>query len=288
MNLAKSLIGGILKVVTDVDPSQFVPSGPPPVRRPLHASQSQESDEEKQFRRVFEQLAGDTRAKPRVGGFPLAQQQEYWFYWRPGRLVSPWVESGGRVTAQGNWASTSLNTCGTTSRDGRSVNREAEKKTPLRLSLIIRVFSVCLQAIYLSHDTDRSGLISGGELPSAFKAAGCLKLTVFVCEGFPLNDQLYQLISRRYSDENGNMDFDNFIGCLVRLDAMCLFTARLKLNANHTLLHLMVIGFPNVGVLSAGMNMYSCSAGAFKTLDKNNSGSIDLDIKEWLQLTMYS
>uniref|UniRef100_A0A3Q4GT97 Calpain, small subunit 1 a n=1 Tax=Neolamprologus brichardi TaxID=32507 RepID=A0A3Q4GT97_NEOBR len=39
--------------------------------------------------------------------------------------------------------------------------------------------------------------------------------------GFPLNGQLYQMIIRRYSDENGNMDFDNYIGCLVRLDAMC-------------------------------------------------------------------
>lgn len=39
--------------------------------------------------------------------------------------------------------------------------------------------------------------------------------------GFPLNDQLFNMIIRRYSDENGNMDFDNYIGCLVRLDAMC-------------------------------------------------------------------
>ncbi|TMS07872.1 Calpain small subunit 1 [Larimichthys crocea] len=79
------------------------------------------------------------------------------------------------------------------------------------------------QGIYLSHDADHSG--------------------------FPLNDQLYKLIIRRYSDEHGDMDFDNYIGCLVRLDAMCR---------------------------------------AFKTLDKDNSGTIDLDIKEWLQLTMYS
>lgn len=42
-----------------------------------------------------------------------------------------------------------------------------------------------------------------------------------VFSGFPLNDQLFQMIIRRYSDENGNMDFDNYIGCLVRLDAMC-------------------------------------------------------------------
>lgn len=38
--------------------------------------------------------------------------------------------------------------------------------------------------------------------------------------GFPLNDQLYKLIIRRYSDEHGDMDFDNFVGCLVRLDSM--------------------------------------------------------------------
>ena len=42
-----------------------------------------------------------------------------------------------------------------------------------------------------------------------------------VSAGFPLNDQLCQMIVRRYSDESGNLDFDNYIGCLVRLDAMC-------------------------------------------------------------------
>ncbi|KAK1899556.1 Calpain small subunit 1 [Dissostichus eleginoides] len=94
------------------------------------------------------------------------------------------------------------------------------------------------QFIYLKFDTDGSGTISSDELPKAFTAAG-----------FPLNKQLFTLIVRRYSDEHGSMDFDNFIGCLVRLDAMCR---------------------------------------AFKTLDKDNSGCIDLDIKEWLQLTMYS
>lgn len=48
-----------------------------------------------------------------------------------------------------------------------------------------------------------------------------LRLCRHVFTGFPLNDQLFQLIIRRYSDESGNMDFDNYIGCLVRLDAMC-------------------------------------------------------------------
>lgn len=51
------------------------------------------------------------------------------------------------------------------------------------------------------------------------------------CAGFPLNQQLYKMIVRRYSDEHEDMDFDNYIGCLVRLDAMC----RESLNATPVL-----------------------------------------------------
>lgn len=47
-----------------------------------------------------------------------------------------------------------------------------------------------------------------------------LKVRHVAFAGFPLNDQLYKLIIRRYSDEHGDMDFDNFVGCLVRLDSM--------------------------------------------------------------------
>ncbi|KAG8143653.1 putative Calpain small subunit 1 protein [Naja naja] len=65
------------------------------------------------------------------------------------------------------------------------------------------------QCIYKQYDADRSGTIGSRELPGAFEAAG-----------FHLNQQLYAMIVRRYSDESGNMDFDNFISCLVRLDAM--------------------------------------------------------------------
>uniref|UniRef100_A0A3B3RSU5 Calpain, small subunit 1 b n=1 Tax=Paramormyrops kingsleyae TaxID=1676925 RepID=A0A3B3RSU5_9TELE len=86
------------------------------------------------------------------------------------------------------------------------------------------------QGIYKTYDADRSGTIEGNELPKAFRAAG-----------FPLNDQLFQMIARRYSDENGSMDFDNYIGCLVRLDAMCR---------------------------------------AFKTLDKDNNGTVNVNIQE--------
>uniref|UniRef100_A0A8U8AXX8 Uncharacterized protein n=1 Tax=Geospiza parvula TaxID=87175 RepID=A0A8U8AXX8_GEOPR len=38
--------------------------------------------------------------------------------------------------------------------------------------------------------------------------------------GFRLPPPLWAVLGRRYGDEGGNLDFDNFISCLVRLDAM--------------------------------------------------------------------
>ncbi|KAG7242799.1 hypothetical protein INR49_018961 [Caranx melampygus] len=43
----------------NIDPAQFIPSDPPPPRRPLHFAESHENEEEKQFRKVFKQLAGE-------------------------------------------------------------------------------------------------------------------------------------------------------------------------------------------------------------------------------------
>uniref|UniRef100_A0A8B9N316 EF-hand domain-containing protein n=1 Tax=Accipiter nisus TaxID=211598 RepID=A0A8B9N316_9AVES len=65
------------------------------------------------------------------------------------------------------------------------------------------------QCIYKQFDTDRSGTIGVQELPGAFEAAG-----------FRLPPPLWGVLGRRYGDEGGNLDFDNFISCLVRLDAM--------------------------------------------------------------------
>uniref|UniRef100_A0A8C3CD94 Calpain small subunit 1 n=1 Tax=Cairina moschata TaxID=8855 RepID=A0A8C3CD94_CAIMO len=66
--------------------------------------------------------------------------------------------------------------------------------------------------------------------------------------GFRLPPELWGVLGRRYGDEGGNLDFDNFISCLVRLDAMFR---------------------------------------AFKSLDRDGSGQIRVSLQEWLQLTMY-
>lgn len=45
---------------------------------------------------------------------------------------------------------------------------------------------------------------------------------VFFCAlpGFKLNNQLFQLIILRYTEDDMSVDFDNFVTCLVRLETM--------------------------------------------------------------------
>ncbi|XP_028319993.1 calpain small subunit 1b [Gouania willdenowi] len=209
-------IKGLIKVVSDIDPSQFIPSPSPPPRRPEYLEEMHENDEEKQFRRVFKQLAGDDME---VSPVELKN------------ILNKVISKHGGLKTDGF----SIESCRSmvAVMDSDSTGKLGFHEFKYMWNNIKR-----WQGVYLDNDRDGSGVICSKELPRAFKDAG-----------FPLNDALFKLIIRRYSDEHGNMDFDNFIGCLVRLDAMCR---------------------------------------AFKTLDRDNSGSIDLDIKEWLELTMYS
>ncbi|XP_066534620.1 calpain small subunit 1b [Hoplias malabaricus] len=218
MFTAQNIIGGILNVISNVNPNQFMVSDPPPVRRPLaHAQANQnESDEERQFRKVFQQLAGDDME---VSANELMNILN--------RIVSKHPE---------------LKTDGFSIESCRSMVAVMDSDSSGRLGF--EEFKYMWnnikrwQNVYIKYDADRSGTIGPTELPGAFRAAG-----------FPLNDQMFQMIIRRYSDETGNMNFDSYIGCLVRLDAMCR---------------------------------------AFKTLDKDQTGLVKVNIKEWLQLTMYS
>lgn len=45
------------------------------------------------------------------------------------------------------------------------------------------------------------------------------KPVLFLCAGFKLNNRLHQILVARYA-ENELIDFDNFICCLVKLEAM--------------------------------------------------------------------
>uniref|UniRef100_A0A2K5HLM4 Calpain 9 n=1 Tax=Colobus angolensis palliatus TaxID=336983 RepID=A0A2K5HLM4_COLAP len=61
--------------------------------------------------------------------------------------------------------------------------------------------------LFLRFDADKSGTISTYELRTALKATG-----------FQLSSHLLQLMVLRYADEELQMDFDDFLNCLVRLE----------------------------------------------------------------------
>uniref|UniRef100_A0A8C7M499 Calpain 8 n=1 Tax=Oncorhynchus kisutch TaxID=8019 RepID=A0A8C7M499_ONCKI len=81
--------------------------------------------------------------------------------------------------------------------------------------------------IFKSHDSDNSGTMSTHEMREALTEAG-----------FQLNSEVLQLIVSRYANSEYSMDFDCFMGCLIRLEML------FKM---------------------------------FKTLDKHDSGKIELD-----------
>ncbi|OCT65147.1 calpain small subunit 1 [Xenopus laevis] len=208
------LIGGILSSISDAA-SNYNPQPPPPRSHPS-VIQSNESEEVRQFRRLFSQLAGDDME---VSAAELMG------------ILNKVVARHQDLKTDGF----SVDSC-------RSMVAVMDSDSTGKLGF--EEFKYLWdnikkwQGVYKRYDTDRSGTIGRNELPGAFSSAG-----------FQLNGQLYEMIVRRYSDENGEMDFDNYICCLVRLDAMFR---------------------------------------AFKTLDKDGDGQIKVTIEEWLQLTMYS
>ncbi|XP_053290294.1 calpain-3 isoform X2 [Pleuronectes platessa] len=94
------------------------------------------------------------------------------------------------------------------------------------------------QGIFKHYNADQTGSINSYEMRNAVNDAG-----------FRLNNQLYDIITMRYANESMNIDFDSFISCLVRLEAMFR---------------------------------------AFQAFDQDGDGTIRLSVLEWLQLTMYA
>ncbi|XP_066552807.1 calpain-1 catalytic subunit [Amia ocellicauda] len=89
--------------------------------------------------------------------------------------------------------------------------------------------------IFRQYDLDKSGTMSSYEMRLALESAG-----------FKLNNRLHQVLVARYA-ENETIDFDNFVCCLFKLEAMFR---------------------------------------SFQTLDRDGTGVAELNITEWLLMSM--
>ncbi|XP_027028191.1 calpain-3 isoform X3 [Tachysurus fulvidraco] len=65
------------------------------------------------------------------------------------------------------------------------------------------------QETFKHYEAEQTGFISSYDMRNAINDAG-----------FHLNNPLYNIITMRYANENMNIDFDSFVSCLVRLEGM--------------------------------------------------------------------
>ncbi|XP_008946605.1 PREDICTED: calpain small subunit 1-like [Merops nubicus] len=209
------LVGGLVNLISEAA-AQYNPEPPPPPRNHFTNVEAYESEEIRQFRRLFVQLAGDDME---VSATELRD------------ILNKVVARHQDLKTDGF----SLETC-------RSMVAVMDSDTNGKLGF--EEFKYLWnnikkwQCVYKQYAGHQSGSVGRAQLLEALKAAG-----------FHLNDQLCQIVLRRYADQDGSMDFNSFISCLVRLDSMFR---------------------------------------AFKSLDRDGNGQIEVTIEDWLQLTMYS
>ncbi|XP_072912674.1 calpain-9 [Hemitrygon akajei] len=175
---------------------------------------TEESAEEKQFRAVFEQISGKDLE---ISAFELQDILEHAF----SRQKELGVESF------------DIDTCRSivslyNKEDSGGLGFEEFKIFWKRLGTWKSAFMRC--------DRDKSGTISAHELRSAVKNAG-----------FHLNNQLLQLLVIRYEDTYLQIDFDNYIRCMVRLET---------------------------------------AFRSFKSHDTRQTGEVTFNLMQWLLLTM--
>ncbi|NXH84253.1 CAN9 protein, partial [Edolisoma coerulescens] len=153
---------------------------------PLHPTPSpQETEEEKQFRALFEQISGKDMEIS-------AEELEY--------VLNAVLKKTKNI----KFKNLSLVSCRNiislmdTSGNGKLEFSEFKAFWEKMKKWI---------SIFLQFDFDKSGSMSSYELRGALKAAG-----------YQLNNYLLQLIVLRYSDERFQIEFDDFLNCLIRLE----------------------------------------------------------------------
>ncbi|XP_074803127.1 calpain-9 isoform X2 [Natator depressus] len=152
---------------------------------PKPTTPQQETEEEKQFRALFKQVAGEDMEI-------TAEELEY--------VLNAVLKKTNTIAFE----KVSLMTC-------RNIISLMDSSGNGKLEFNeFKIFWDKLKkwlGVYLKFDSDKSGTMSSYELRSALTAAG-----------FQLNNYLLQLIVLRYSDDQFHIDFDDFLNCLIRLE----------------------------------------------------------------------
>ncbi|CAL8288765.1 unnamed protein product [Arctogadus glacialis] len=154
---------------------------------PMPSSPDEETEEEKGLRRLFDQLSGSDQA---ISARELQQ------------MLNGVLSRRKEVKFDG----LTLNTCHSI------INLMDVDNTGQLEFQEFKVFWEKMKKwimLFLSFDTDRSGKMSSYELRIALNAAG-----------MQLNSKLLQLLGLRFADENFDIDFDDYLTCIVRLENM--------------------------------------------------------------------
>uniref|UniRef100_A0AAZ3NT35 Calpain-3 n=1 Tax=Oncorhynchus tshawytscha TaxID=74940 RepID=A0AAZ3NT35_ONCTS len=178
---------------------------------PAPANAGEESEEDQQFRSLFQQIAADVSTVST--GRPV----------RPGREAR---ETRERVSLSHSSTDKDLNTEGFSLECCRSMIALVDVSSMdgtgrLSLQEFRHLWNKIKQwqGIFRHYSSDQAGIINSYEMRNAINDAGYYCVLVSR-SGFRLNNQLYDIITMRYANEGMNIDFDSFISCLVRLEAM--------------------------------------------------------------------
>uniref|UniRef100_A0A672FYZ3 Calpain 9 n=1 Tax=Salarias fasciatus TaxID=181472 RepID=A0A672FYZ3_SALFA len=174
------------KKATALEMGDTIDADLPDVSRPCRQCR-EETDEEKGLRRLFDQLAGDDKA------ISVRELQQ---------MLNGVLSRRKEIKFEG----LSLHTCHSI------INLMDVDNTGMLEFQEFKVFWEKMKKwimLFLSFDTDRSGKMSSYELRIALKAAG-----------MHLNNDLLQLIGLRFADGKYDIDFDDYLTCIVRLENM--------------------------------------------------------------------
>ncbi|XP_038144126.1 calpain-2 catalytic subunit-like [Cyprinodon tularosa] len=185
-----------------------------PVESRVEKIEISEDDVDDRFRQLFKQLAG--------GDSEIS-------VWELQKILNKVVTKRSDIVTSGFSVQTCRNMVNMLDKDGSG------KLGLVEFKILWTKIENYLK-IYRERDVDNSGSMSSVEMRTAVEEAG-----------FSLNSPLHQVLVARYGEQDLTIDFDNFVGCLVRLETM--------------------------------FDM-------FNTLEKDESGRAELNLMEWLNMSM--